>query len=72
MKPIIKKFVSPYDGVLENVDNNGIVIYFATPFRIKAGYTYYTFITPEKAWIRHSGKLTKEEKQLVIQNETKS
>ena len=71
MIPIIKKFVSTINGTLENVDNNGIVIYFATPFRIKVGYTYYEFTTEEKAWIRHSGKLTKEEKQWVIQNENK-
>lgn len=38
---------------------------------VKQGYTYYIFRTKEKAWIRHSGKLTKEEKQWVIQNENK-
>ena len=38
---------------------------------VKIGYTYYIFRTEEKAWVRHSGKLTKEEKQLVIEHENK-
>ena len=38
---------------------------------VKKGYTYYIFRTEEKAWIRHSGKLTKEEKQWVIEHDSK-
>lgn len=33
---------------------------------VKKGWWYYSFDTPEKTWIRHSGKLTKEEKSIVI------
>ena len=38
---------------------------------VTKGHTYYEFMTEEKAWIRHSGKLTKEEKQWVIEQEVK-
>lgn len=38
---------------------------------VSEGYTYYIFRTEEKAWIRHSGKLTKQEKQWVIEHESK-
>jgi len=34
--------------------------------KVKKGWWYYEFITSEKTWIRHSGKLTKEEKSIVI------
>jgi hypothetical protein len=40
-------------------------------YQVKEGYLYYSFITKSKNWIRHSGKLTKEEKQWVIKHEQK-
>jgi len=39
--------------------------------KVKAGYTYYVFRTEEKAWVKHSKKLTNEEKQHVIKYESK-
>lgn len=35
------------------------------------GYKYYIFRTVEKAWVKHSKKLTKQEKQWVIEHESK-
>jgi hypothetical protein len=62
---IIEKYIAPCDGILFSHKK----ILLQKPFEIKQGYTYYSFIKEEKAWIRHSGKLTKEEKQLVIKLE---
>lgn len=72
MKAEIQKYTPIISGTLKR-------FYFgigewqtlSEPFEITEGYTYYIFRTEEKAWIRHSGKLTKEEKQWVIENETK-
>lgn len=63
----IEKFIAPCDGILFSHKK----IPLENPFEMKKGYTYYAFIKEEKAWIRHSGKLTKEEKQWVIESENK-
>lgn len=68
MKVEIENFTAPCNGILFAHKKKLL----DTPFEMKKGYKYFAFVTEEKAWIRHSGKLTKEEKQLVIQNETKS
>lgn len=67
MKVEIEKFKSEKNKIVrievpKKFIYNGIV---------KKGYTYYIFTTEEKAWIRHSGKLTKEEKQWVIEQDSK-
>lgn len=68
MKVEIEKYTAPCDFTLFALKK----MLLDTSYEMKKGYTYYIFRTEEKAWIRHSGKLTKEEKQWVIQNETKS
>ena len=50
--------------------NTQMGIYSATGLiklcKVRSGWWYYSFDTPEQTWIRHSGKLTNEEKQMVI------
>jgi hypothetical protein len=63
----IEKYIAPCDGIVFAHKK----ILLQKPFEIKEGYTYYAFKKEEKVWIRHSGKLTKEEKQWVIKQESK-
>ena len=70
MKVEIEQFTSDATGKVDGVKLKGNITQIQ-PTEVIYGYTYYLFKTEEKAWIRHSGKLTKEEKQWVIQNETK-
>ena len=71
MKVEISKFVSALDGKINTIIFNRTKYKLDKPIMTNIGYTYYIFRTEEKAWIRHSGKLTKEEKQWVIKHEQK-
>jgi hypothetical protein len=51
-----------------NVDMDGNPIDF---FPTTEGYLYYIFRTSDKVWVKHSKKLTKEEKQHVIKHESR-
>jgi hypothetical protein len=64
---IIEKYTSERNQRIEFYDQKGL----AYSKEVKKGYSYYLFSTEEKAWCRHSGKLTKEEKQWVIKEESK-
>jgi hypothetical protein len=68
---IIEKFTSETDRTIDTIAI-GVFNHFKLDkqYQLKEGWEYYAFITPEKNWIRHSGKLTKEEKQWVIKQET--
>jgi predicted DNA binding protein len=68
---IIKKFVAEYGGYIHTISFDKLDCQLEKDYKLKEGWEYYAFITPEKNWIRHSGKLTKEEKQWVIKEESK-
>jgi len=69
---IIEKFISETDRTIDTIAI-GVFNHFKLDkeYKVKQGYTYYSFITPDKNWLRHSGKLTKEEKQWIIKQESK-
>lgn len=67
----IEKFVALYGEYIHTISIDEIDYQLEKDYKLTKGYTYYAFITPDKNWIRHSGKLTKEEKQLVIKQESK-
>jgi predicted DNA binding protein len=68
---IIEKFTGKYDCLIHTISFEKLDCVLDKEIKIKKGWEYYAFITPDKNWIRHSGKLTKEEKQLVIKQESK-
>ena len=67
MKVEIEKYTAEDNVYMPFFDLKGNIRYES----VKKGYTYYIFRTEDKAWIRHSGKLTKEEKQWVIEQDSK-
>jgi len=71
MKVRINTFIPDCDKTIDTIaiGINGYKL--DKEYQVKEGYTYYSFITESKTWIRHSGKLTKEEKQWVIEHENK-
>jgi hypothetical protein len=65
----IKAFTSGIDNSIDKIGWLFDEYKLDKVYHLKQGWLYYVFITPERTWIRHSGKLTKEEKQHVIKFE---
>ena len=69
MKITVEKYKAETDSTLMFFDlSDSNKRYEAS---VKEGYTYYVFRTKDKAWVKHSKKLTNEEKQHVIKYESK-
>jgi len=68
MKVVVEKYIAEQIGVIQVSDINGID---NGVFPVIEGYKYYIFRTADKAWVKHSKKLTKQEKQWVIEHESK-
>lgn len=71
MKVQIEKFIAKTDRIIETITVGLLKYKLDKKYQVKKAYLYYSFITESKNWIRHSGKLTKEEKQWVIEHENK-
>jgi hypothetical protein len=69
MKVTVEKYKGETDSTLMFYDLSGSnKRYEASTVE---GFKYYIFRTVEKAWVKHSKKLTKQEKQWVIEHESK-
>ena len=71
MKTRINTFIAETDRMIDTISVGLYSYKLDKEYQVKEGYLYYSFITESKTWIRHSGKLTKEEKQWVIEHENK-
>ena len=71
MKVEIEKFVSAFNVKVDTITWGLKEYTLDKTINLKEDYTYYIFRTEEKAWIRHLGKLTKGEKQWVIEQDSK-
>jgi len=69
MKVTVEKYKGDTDSLLMFFDLSGSNKRYEE--RVIKDYTYYVFRTKENAWLKHSKKLTKQEKQWVIEHESK-